>query len=67
MTPQSLAGRDATIGVLVAVAADTVSKIAIGAVIGRGRFAMRITMMAVGCPAAGAAAFWIALTIVGWS
>jgi uncharacterized membrane protein (DUF4010 family) len=67
MTPQSLAERDATLAILVAAVADTVSKIAIGAGIGRGRFAMRITTMAVGCLAAGAAAFWGTLTILGWS
>ncbi|TAK47575.1 MAG: DUF4010 domain-containing protein [Xanthobacteraceae bacterium] len=67
MAPQSLAERDAIIAILAAVAADTISKIAIGAVIGRGRFAMSITTMAVGCLAAGAAAFWATMTIVGWS
>jgi uncharacterized membrane protein (DUF4010 family) len=63
MTPQSLAEREAILAILAAVAADTVSKIAIGAGIGCGRFAMRITMMATGSLAAGAVAFWVALTI----
>lgn len=66
MTPQSLAEGDAITAVLAAVVADTVSKIAIGAAIGRGRFAMKITTMAAGCLAAGAAAFWAALAIVGY-
>jgi len=64
MTPQSLAEREAIVAVLAAVVADTVGKIAIGAAIGCGRFAMRIAMMATGCLAAGAVAFWAALTIV---
>lgn len=66
MTPQSLAEREAIVAILAAVATDTVSKIAIGAAIGRGRFAMRIMTMAVCCLAAGAAGFWAAVTIVGW-
>jgi hypothetical protein len=66
MTPQSLAEGDAITAVLAAVVADTVSKIVIGAAIGRGRFAMRITTMAAGCLAAGAAAFWAALAVVGY-
>ena len=63
MTPQSLPEREAIMAVLAAVVADTLSKIAIGAGIGRGRFAIRITMMAAGCLVAGAVAFWAALTI----
>jgi uncharacterized membrane protein (DUF4010 family) len=63
MTPESLPEREAIVAVLAAVVADTVSKIAIGAGIGRGNFAMRITMMAAGCLAAGFAAFWAALTV----
>jgi uncharacterized membrane protein (DUF4010 family) len=66
MTPQSLAEREAIVAVLAAVVADTISKIAIGTVIGRGRFAVKITTMALVCLAAGAAASWAALTIVGW-
>jgi len=64
MTPQSLPQREAIMAVLAAVVADTVGKIAIGAGIGCGRFAMRIAMMATGSLAAGAVAFWAALTVV---
>ena len=66
LTPQPLAEREAILAVLAAVVADTVSKIAIGAAVGRGRFAMRITAMAAVCLTAGAAAFWATLAIVGW-
>lgn len=67
MTPQSLGEREAITAILVAVMTDTVSKIAIGAAIGRGRFAMNITLMALGCLAAGAVALWASLTIAGFS
>ena len=39
----------AAYAILAAVASDTVSKVAIGAVIGRGRFAAEIGMMAILC------------------
>jgi uncharacterized membrane protein (DUF4010 family) len=59
LAPQPLSARDATLAILAAVATDTISKIAIGVVIGRGRFAVEIAAMATGCLAAGGAAFWI--------
>jgi uncharacterized membrane protein (DUF4010 family) len=59
LAPQPLSAHDATIAILAAVATDTISKIAIGVVIGRGRFAVEIAAMAAGCLAAGGAAFWI--------
>jgi uncharacterized membrane protein (DUF4010 family) len=43
--------------IMAAVGADTLSKIALGAAIGRGRFAHLIGAMGLGCLAAGAAAF----------
>jgi hypothetical protein len=64
MTPRSLAEHEAITAILAAVVADTVSKIAIGAAIGRGRFAMRITTMAAFSLVVGGAAFWAALMIV---
>ena len=63
LAPQTLGVREAAVAVLTAVAADTISKIAIGAVIGRGRFAIEIAGMAIGCLAAGGAAFWIMLLL----
>jgi uncharacterized membrane protein (DUF4010 family) len=62
LTPQPLGTRDATIAILSAVATDTISKIAIGCIIGRSRFAIEITIMAVSCLVAGAAALWATLT-----
>ena len=45
----TLSSDGAAYAILAAVASDTVSKVAIGAVIGRGRFAAEIGMMAVLC------------------
>jgi len=59
LTPQLFGARDATVSILSAVATNTISKIAIGCVIGRSRFAIEITIMALACLAAGAAALWI--------
>lgn len=58
LAPQPLALREAAVAILCAVATDTVSKIAIGAVIGRGRFALEIAVMAFGCFLAGGSAVW---------
>jgi hypothetical protein len=49
---------------LSAVAANTISKIAIGVMIGRGRFALEIIAMALACIAAGAIALWMTLAIL---
>jgi uncharacterized membrane protein (DUF4010 family) len=64
LTPQPLAVRDVSIAILAAVATNTISKVAIGGVIGRGRFAAEIAVMAVGCLAVGAGAFWATLVVV---
>jgi len=61
LAPQSLNSLEAGIAILCAVAADTVSKIAIAGALGRGRFAVRIATFAVGSLAAGALIFWAAL------
>jgi uncharacterized membrane protein (DUF4010 family) len=45
--------------ILAAVASDTVSKIAIGAAIGRGWFAADLAAMASGCLVVGGAAAWL--------
>jgi uncharacterized membrane protein (DUF4010 family) len=57
LTPTPLSAEHAAMGILGAVASDTVSKIGIGAVIGRGRFAWQIAVVAAACLLAGAAAF----------
>jgi uncharacterized membrane protein (DUF4010 family) len=61
LAPQSLSGREASIAILCAVAADTVSKIAIAGALGPGRFTVRIATFAVGSLAAGSSLFWAAL------
>jgi uncharacterized membrane protein (DUF4010 family) len=64
LTPRPLGIQDATIAVLSAVAANTISKIAIGSIIGRGRFALEIIGMALACLAVGALALWMTLAIL---
>jgi uncharacterized membrane protein (DUF4010 family) len=64
LTPQPLGIQDATIAILSAVATDTISKIAIGGIIGRGRFALEITAMALACFAVGTIALWTTLAFV---
>jgi uncharacterized membrane protein (DUF4010 family) len=46
LVPNTLSLEVAAYAILAAVASDTVSKVAIGAVIGRGRFAAEIAVMA---------------------
>jgi len=64
LSPQPLDTQDATIAVLSAVAANTLSKIAIGGIIGRGRFALEIVAMALACLTVGALALWMTLAIL---
>jgi len=59
LTPDTLSRAHAVLAILAAVASDTVSKIAIGAAIGRGWFAADLAAMASGCLAAGGAAAWL--------
>jgi len=63
LAPHPLDDRDVAIAILTAVASNTVSKIAIGGIIDRGRFAIEITIMALGCFIAGAAALWVTFAI----
>ena len=55
----------AAYAVLAAVASDTVSKVAIGAVISRGRFAVQIGIMAGLCLSVGAAILGLTLVLPG--
>jgi uncharacterized membrane protein (DUF4010 family) len=64
LTPRPLDIQDATIAILSAVAANMISKIAIGGIIGRGRFSLEIIAMALACFTAGALALWTTLAIV---
>ena len=55
----------AAYAILAAVAGDTVSKVAIGAVIGRGRFAAQIGIMATICLSVAAAVLGLTLVLPG--
>jgi uncharacterized membrane protein (DUF4010 family) len=60
LTPQPLSLQNAALAILAAVVSNNLSKIAIGAAVGRGAFAVEIAIMAALCFAAGALAFWAA-------
>jgi uncharacterized membrane protein (DUF4010 family) len=64
LAPEPLGNQAATIAILSAVATDTINKIAIGSVIGRGRFALEIGVRALSCFAAGAIALWATSVIL---
>jgi uncharacterized membrane protein (DUF4010 family) len=64
LTPDIMHARTAALAILAAVATDTASKIAIGAVIGRGRFALEVGVMALVCFAAGGVALWGTLSLI---
>jgi uncharacterized membrane protein (DUF4010 family) len=61
LVPQPLSLRDGAFAILAAVASNTLSKVVIGAGLGRGRFALDITIMSAAAAAAGLAALWPAL------
>jgi uncharacterized membrane protein (DUF4010 family) len=63
LAPQPLSPQDAAFAILAAVFSNTISKIAIGAVVGRGAFAAEIAGMAAGCIAAAAAAYWLTIVV----
>lgn len=60
LTPQPLSLQNAALAILAAVVSNNLSKIAIGAAVGRGAFAIEIAVMAGLCFLAGAIAFWVA-------
>jgi uncharacterized membrane protein (DUF4010 family) len=62
LVPQPLGPATATIAILAAVLSNTLSKLAIGAVVGRGRFAVEVAAMSAACIMAGGLALWLALT-----
>ena len=64
LTPGPLDAESAAFAILAAAASDTVSKIAIGAVVGRGWFAFLIAVMALTCLIAGAVALAATLALV---
>jgi uncharacterized membrane protein (DUF4010 family) len=61
LVPQPLSLRDGSFAILAAVASNTLSKLIIGAGLGRGRFALHIVLMSAAAVAAGLAALWPAL------
>jgi uncharacterized membrane protein (DUF4010 family) len=63
LAPDSLALAAATFAILAAVASNTVSKIVIGAALGRGWFAVDIALVGMAAAVAGAAALWVALSL----
>jgi uncharacterized membrane protein (DUF4010 family) len=62
LVPQPLSPTVATFAILAAVLSNTVSKLVISAVVGRGRFALEVAAMSAASIAAGGAALWLALT-----
>jgi uncharacterized membrane protein (DUF4010 family) len=64
LTPNPLTAEHAAIAILAAVASDTVSKIGIGATIGRGLFSALIAITAVACLAAGGAVLALTLALL---
>lgn len=65
LVPEPLSQLAAANAILAAVASNMISKLAIAAVIGRGRFAGEMAAMTVGCWLAALAALWAALAFVG--
>jgi uncharacterized membrane protein (DUF4010 family) len=64
LAPDTLSRTQTVLAILAAVASDTVSKIAIGAAIGRGWFAVDLAVLASGCLAVGGAAAWLTFAFV---
>jgi len=63
LVPQPLGLRVGAFAILAAVASNTLSKLVIGAGLGRGRFALDIVLMSVAAAAAGFAVLWPALLL----
>jgi uncharacterized membrane protein (DUF4010 family) len=59
LAPRGISLQEAAIAVLAAAASDTLSKAAIGAAIGRGRFALSIAALAATSIAAAATVWWL--------
>jgi len=57
LAPQPLSPQFAALAILAAVVSNTLAKIAIGAAVGRGAFALNIAAVHMGCLAVGVAAF----------
>jgi uncharacterized membrane protein (DUF4010 family) len=64
ISPQTLFPRDAALAVLAAVAANMVSKVAIGGAFGGRNFVLEVVIMSAGCLVVAAAAWWAMLAMV---
>jgi uncharacterized membrane protein (DUF4010 family) len=64
LSPDVLSTQIAALAILVGVASATLGKIAIAAIIGRGRFALTVGLMSLICVAAGAVAWWVSAGLV---
>ena len=67
LTPDPLGSEQAAYAVLAAVASNTVSKVAIGAIIGRGWFAAEIGIMTVLCFVAAGAVLGLTFALLSIS
>jgi uncharacterized membrane protein (DUF4010 family) len=67
LVPHSLDTQGAAVAILAGVASNTLIKLAIAAAIARGRFAIQIAAVALGCLIAGALALWSTLVTHGLS
>jgi uncharacterized membrane protein (DUF4010 family) len=65
LAPVPLSPANAAFAILAAVASNTLSKLAIGVAIGRGRFAVEVAAMTAACLIAGAVALWLTLAVFG--
>lgn len=63
LAPSPLSEASATFAILAAVTSNTLSKLVIGASVGRGAFAIELGIMSVACIAAAGLALWLALTV----
>ena len=63
LVPEPLGLREGSYAVLAAVASNTLSKLLIGAAIGRGWFAVDVAMMSLACAGAALAALWLTLLL----
>jgi uncharacterized membrane protein (DUF4010 family) len=65
LVPTPLSTQGATFAILAGVASNTLSKVATGAAIGRGWYAVELTAMAVGCVIAGWLTLLMTLSVIG--
>ncbi|MDT3686975.1 MAG: DUF4010 domain-containing protein [Pseudorhodoplanes sp.] len=65
LAPQPLSLQEASFAILAAVLSNTLSKMVIGAIVGRGRFALEIMAVSVACLAVGGLALAAALAFLG--